>query len=191
MKDIFSNVIELAKKICKAKLTEGDRAVDCTMGNGNDTAFLSSLVGKDGRVYAFDIQEQALVNTSKKLQELNFLDRAVLICDGHETIEKYIKEPVRVFLFNLGYLPKGDHSITTQKETTLQAVQKCLNLLEPDGIILLVIYPGHDNGKAEQEALVRYSSTLDQKNYNVARICLTNQVNNPPELLCVEKVLPR
>ncbi|WP_088229037.1 class I SAM-dependent methyltransferase [Desulfosporosinus sp. FKB] len=188
---MFKNVVELAKQICQLKLKQGDKAVDCTMGNGNDTTFLCDLVGEEGKVYAFDIQEEAITNTREKLQQLKLQDRAVLIRDGHETIDSYIKEPIRLFMFNLGYLPKGDHEITTQKDTTLQAVQKCLDLLEPDGLILLVIYPGHERGREEQEALAAFASTLNQKTYNVAHICLTNQVNNPPELLCIEKVLPR
>ncbi|KLU64939.1 cobalt-precorrin-6Y C(15)-methyltransferase [Desulfosporosinus acididurans] len=188
---MFKNVVELAKQICQLKLRQGDKAADCTMGNGNDTAFLCGLVGEEGKVYAFDIQEEAIINTREKLGQLKLQDRAVLIRDGHETIDSYIKEPIRLFMFNLGYLPKGDHEITTKKDTTLQAVQKCLDLLEPDGLILLVIYPGHERGKEEKEALAAFAATLNQKTFNVAHIRLTNQVNDPPELLCIEKVLPR
>lgn len=161
------------------------------MGNGNDTAFLCSLVGEKGIVYAFDIQEDAVINTRKKLQELDFLERTEIIHDGHQNIDNYIKEDVKLVIFNLGYLPKGNHEITTKKETTIEAVQKCLGILEPNGIILLVIYPGHENGKAEKEALESFTSKLNQKTYNVAHICFTNQVNNPPELICIEKVCPK
>ena len=41
--------------------------VDATMGNGNDTAFLAGLSKK---VYAFDVQEQALGKTSQRLSDL-------------------------------------------------------------------------------------------------------------------------
>lgn len=188
LENVFKNVIELSKKICKLKLGIGDRAVDCTMGNGNDTAFLGSLVGEVGKVYAFDIQEDAVTNTRTKLRELNFLERTELIHDGHQNIDNYIKELVKLVIFNLGYLPKGNHEITTKKETTIEAVQKCLGILEPNGVILLVIYPGHENGIAEKEALESFTSKLNQKNYNVAHIWFTNQINNPPELICIEKV---
>lgn len=190
-KNTFINAIEISKTICQIKLTNGDTAVDCTMGNGNDTAFLCSLVGEKGKVYAFDIQEIALINTRNKLQELNFLERAEIILDSHQNIGKYIKEKVKLVIFNLGYLPKGDHEITTKKETTIEAVQKCLDILEPNGIILLVIYTGHENGKLEKEALESYTSALSQKDYNVANVCFANQINNPPELICIEKVCPR
>lgn len=191
VKNIFVNAVEISKEICRLKLNSGDTAVDCTMGNGNDTAFLCSLVGEDGRVYAFDIQESAVINTRKKLRELSFLDRARLILDGHQNVDRYVKEKVKLVMFNLGYLPKGNHEITTKKETTIEAVEKCMSLLDSNGIILLVIYWGHENGKEEKEALESYASKLNQREYNVAQISFTNQINNPPELICIEKVSPR
>lgn len=187
MKNMFINAVEISKKICELKLKDGDIAVDCTMGNGNDTAFLCSLVGENGRVYAFDIQENAIVNTRNKLLKLNLLERAELIFDGHENVDKYIKENVKLVIFNLGYLPKGNHEITTKMETTVAAVKKCLNILELNGIILLVIYHGHKNGKEEKEALENFTSHLNQKEYNVAKLSFTNQINNPPELICIER----
>jgi Predicted S-adenosylmethionine-dependent methyltransferase involved in cell envelope biogenesis len=190
-KNIFPNVLEISKRICELKLNNGDIAVDCTMGNGNDTAFLCRLVGAKGRVYAFDIQEIALENTTKKLQGLNYEGRATLILDGHENIDQYIQENVKLVLFNLGYLPKGNHEITTKHDTTIKAVQKCLELLEVNGIILLVIYPGHENGRIEKEALESFSSQLNQKYFNVVNVSFANQINNPPRLICIEKVCPK
>jgi len=58
---------------------EGDTVVDATCGNGNDTAFLASLVGENGRVFGFDIQDKAIANTTKKLTDLNLIDRVTLI----------------------------------------------------------------------------------------------------------------
>lgn len=191
MNNMFINAVEISKKICEEKLKDGDIAVDCTMGNGNDTAFLCSFVGENGKVYAFDIQESAFINTREKLSELNLIERTELILDGHQNIDRYVKGNVKLVIFNLGYLPKGNHEITTQKETTLAAVKKCLNLLKPNGIILLVIYYGHKNGKEEKAALESFTSDLNQKEYNVVRLSFTNQINNPPELICIEKVIPK
>ena len=191
MKNIFTNVVEIAKRICKSKLNVGDIAVDCTMGNGNDTALLCHLVGDKGKVFAFDIQEEAVKNTRKKLQALEILERAEIIIDGHENIDEYIKGNVRLVIFNLGYLPKGNHHITTKMETTLEAVQKCLDILEPNGIILLIVYSGHEEGKTEKEALESFTSRLNQKEFSVVHIGFTNQINNPPELICIEKVCPK
>ena len=42
----------------RQQVMPGDICIDATMGNGNDTALLSQLAGKRGRVLAFDIQKQ-------------------------------------------------------------------------------------------------------------------------------------
>ena len=59
----------LHKHFVLEHLKPGDTAVDFTMGNGNDTLFLSRTVGEGGRVYAFDIQEEALASTRQHLLE--------------------------------------------------------------------------------------------------------------------------
>ena len=45
----------------------GQTVVDATMGNGHDTELLATLVGPEGKVYAFDIQEQAVTTTKERL----------------------------------------------------------------------------------------------------------------------------
>lgn len=51
----------------RQQVQEGDFCIDATMGNGNDTLLLSQLCGESGKVLAFDIQEQALTATQKRL----------------------------------------------------------------------------------------------------------------------------
>ena len=63
------DLLNLHKQFILTHLREGDVAVDFTMGNGHDTAFLSKTVGPTGHVYAFDIQEQAVLSTAKNLKE--------------------------------------------------------------------------------------------------------------------------
>lgn len=187
MKDLFFNAIGLSKQICRSKLKKGDIAIDATMGNGNDTAFLCDLVGENGKVYAFDIQEDAIINTKERLLKLNFENIASLIYDGHENMDKYVKEEVALIMFNLGYLPKGDHEITTNKDTTLTAIKKGMDMLLSGGLILLVIYSGHESGKEEKIVINEFVSTLDQKLYNVVNMKFANQINTPPEIICIEK----
>ena len=188
MKNMFVNAVGMSKLISKAKINKGDTVVDATMGNGNDTAFLCGIVGEDGKVYAFDIQEQALVKTKERLSDMNFQNRVELIHDGHENIDEYVQERVRLIIYNLGYLPKGDHSITTNSETTIESIKKGLMLLEDAGLIVLVVYPGHESGMKEKIALEEFSKDLNQKIYSVVNINFTNQINNPPELICIEKI---
>ncbi|KYH28138.1 16S rRNA m(4)C1402 methyltransferase [Clostridium thermopalmarium DSM 5974] len=183
----FTNSMNLAKNIAIRKLDKGDIAVDATMGNGNDTVFLANLVGEEGKVYSFDIQEVALENTQRKLIENNIFNRVQLIHDGHENIDKYVKENVNLIMFNLGYLPKASHEITTKGETTIIALEKSLKILNKGGVILIVIYYGHENGKVEKEMVEEFTSKLNQKEYNVVRLQFINQINNPPMLIAVEK----
>ena len=61
--------LEMAHQFLAEVITKEDVVVDATMGNGHDTAFLAQLAGQ---VYAFDIQEQALVNTQERLESWVF-----------------------------------------------------------------------------------------------------------------------
>ena len=80
--------LRFSHQLLKEIVSEGDHVIDATMGNGNDTLFLAELVGSTGHVYAFDIQEQAVENTRKKLAD--YTDRSTLFLAGHETIEEKI-----------------------------------------------------------------------------------------------------
>ncbi|WP_097027937.1 class I SAM-dependent methyltransferase [Clostridium peptidivorans] len=187
MSEFFTNSMNIAKEICKIKIEEGDKVVDATMGKGSDTLFLASLVGERGEVYSFDIQSEAIQATKEKLEKNNVKAKVNLILDGHENIDKYVEGGVKIVMFNLGYLPSSSHSITTKAHTTIEAVKKSLKILVPNGVVILVIYHGHENGKAEKEALEKYTKTLNQREYNVAQLEFANQINYPPRLLVIEK----
>ena len=60
-----------------------------------------------------------------------------------------------MILFNLGYLPCGDKSITTNHESTLKAVINSLDMLDNNGLILIVFYP-HPEGKFEAQVVLDY-----------------------------------
>ena len=185
-KEKFNNAVSITKCICKNSLKFGDIAVDCTLGKGYDTIFLAGLVGNEGKVISFDIQKDAIDKTKEKLKSFDYKN-ITLINDGHENLDNYIQEKVKLFIFNLGYLPGKDHNITTKSETTLKALKKALKLLGDNGIVLLVIYYGHENGKEEKAVLDEFTRKLDQKIYNVMKTSFINQVNNPPLLICIEK----
>ena len=71
-------ITEYCHRFVKEYIAEGDCCVDATAGNGGDTEFLCRCVGRTGKVYAFDIQEQALVHTQKRSGRDDFLmDRDV------------------------------------------------------------------------------------------------------------------
>lgn len=187
MEFMFTNAVNISKDILKKELKTGDTAVDATCGNGNDTVFMAQLVGECGKIYSFDIQKNAIENTRENLKKNNSEMQVELICDSHINIKEYIKTKVKVVMFNLGYLPGGDHSITTKVDTTMVAIKNSIDLLDTGGIILIISYPGHTEGRYENQAIISFTSMLDQKLYNAAHLKFTNQVNNPPELTVIEK----
>ena len=148
------DLLELQKSFILSHLKEGDVAADFTMGNGHDTEFLCRTVGPEGHVYAFDIQELAVESTRKRLTNADLIDRATLILDSHSNAAKYIDRPLKASMFNLGYLPgSGRKDITTMRSTTLPAVEFAIENTAPDGIVLIAIYPGHEEGDAEGKML--------------------------------------
>lgn len=185
MRDVIS-AVEFSHQLISDHVLSGSVVVDATVGNGNDTVFLAELVGVDGFVYGFDIQQDALDKTAVKLKKANLTDRVKLYHSGHEKMTDYFDKPVNGILFNLGYLPGGDKSIVTRKETTIQAVNDGLDLLDNEGIIVLVIYTGHPGGREERDLLLKMVADLDNKEYNVLNYKFLNQLNSP-EVLAIKK----
>ncbi len=183
----IEQVLIYAHTLIKSCTTEGDKAIDATVGNGFDTLFLSQLVTSSGKVYGFDIQQQAINNTKKLLDE-NHCQNVELYQLGHENINSVIFDKVSSAIFNLGYLPHGDKFITTIGENTIEAIKQILPILKLNGLIVLVVYHGHPHGKEEKEALLSYVSTLDQKHYQVLNYQFINQKNDAPFLIAIEKI---
>lgn len=179
MKNRFQ-ITEFCHHFMEDYIKEGDCCIDATAGNGNDTEFLCKMVGESGKIYAFDIQEMAIENTKRRLEEEGLLQRAELILDGHEKMAQYVKEEVSVVVFNFGYLPGGDHSISTKSSTSLQAIEQALGLLKVGGVMNLCIYSGKDTGYEEKEALLSYLKELDSKRWLVIVSSYFNRKNDPP-----------
>ncbi|WP_207694717.1 hypothetical protein DOK67_0000522 [Enterococcus sp. DIV0212c] len=186
---MLQTALHFSHTLLQEVIQEGDTVVDATMGNGNDTAFLAQLVGSTGLVYAFDVQEQALINTEKKLTESDLINQARLNHKGHETIDTTIPENTQLSaaVFNLGYLPKSDKQIITKPDTTKKALDALLPRLAPKGRIIVVVYYGHLGGEAELALIQNYCQELPQENYSVLTYQFINQKNNPPILFCIEK----
>ena len=173
------DLLSLHKQFILTHLREGDVAVDFTMGNGHDTAFLSKTVGSSGHVYAFDIQEQAVLSTAKNLKEQGCPENYTLIHDSHHKVADYVKEPYRAGMFNLGYLPGGDKRITTMRETTLPAIEAAVSLLAPDGILNIAVYPGHEEGEAEGKMICEYLSSLSRYRVCATLVKILNSPTSP------------
>lgn len=183
----INKITEVNKIFLEKIINKGDVVIDATMGNGYDTVYLGGLVGEAGKVYAFDVQEEAIVSTRKKVERDCMADRVELILDGHENLDKYVKEEVSCVVFNLGYLPRAKHIVITKPDTTLEGIKKSLSLLKPNGIISIAAYIGHEGGLEEKNYICDYLNNLDQNQFNVLHMQFTNQINNPPQLILVEK----
>ena len=184
---ILKKALYQAHDLVRQAVKPGDAVVDATMGNGNDTLFLAGLVGDDGRVFAFDIQQKALDKTQEKLEREGLKERCRLILDGHQNMKAYVEEPVSLVIFNLGYLPGGDHTVGTRAATTRKAVESALELLKDDGMVILVIYYGGDSGFEERDEVLDWLRNLDCRAYSVLQSHFINQINCPPILIAIEK----
>lgn len=184
----LKQALQQSHDYAKGIVREGDTVVDATMGNGHDTAFLADLAGSAGKVYAFDIQQEAVDKTRTRLEQEGLLGRCVLIRDGHEKMKEYVHEPVRLVLFNLGYRPGGDHSLCTKGETTLQAIHSAFELLEVHGLIILVVYHGGDSGFEERDFLLEQLPKMNPESAAVMVTRFVNLPNCPPILVCIEKL---
>ena len=178
----------LAEDVLRRVILPGDTAVDATMGNGHDTLMLCETVGPSGHVYAFDIQPQAVDSARTRLQEHGMADRASLFCIGHQEMDRYVPAPVRAVVFNLGWLPGGDHSVTTRWETTRCAVEKALDLLLPLGVLVICAYPGHPEGDRERSELAGLLAGLSNRQYNVLHQHFLNASPGAPECFVVQKL---
>lgn len=183
----LGSAVHLAHLLLSEVLTPGGTAIDATAGNGFDTLFLAGQVGPQGRVYAIDIQATALQKAALLLQEAGVLERVTLINSSHAEMEQLVPEPVDAVIFNLGYLPGGDHNLVTTSETTARALRAALHMLKKHGRIGLVIYTGHPGGQEELSAVERVASSLDGNLYRVVRLNFINRSAQAPVVIVIEK----
>ncbi|MDN4526543.1 tRNA (mnm(5)s(2)U34)-methyltransferase [Fictibacillus fluitans] len=187
----LEGILPFARTLLNTAASEGSAVIDATCGNGNDTLFLSRLVGVSGRVFGFDIQELAIQNTTRRLLEEHAFDNVTLFQAGHHTMKSAIPVhyhgTVAAAIFNLGYLPGGNKEIVTQSDSTIEALEQLFDLLATGGIAVLVIYHGHEQGKKERDAVLEYTRQLDQQKAHVLQYGFINQKNNPPFIVAIEK----
>ena len=142
------------------KLQRGDIVVDCTAGNGHDTCFLSRAVGPSGLVYAIDIQQSALNQTRYRLKSEGTGSNTKCILGSHANLHAILprehSKNISAIMFNLGYLPSGDHNITTQPESTCHALSQSISIIKPGGRMTVIAYPGHSVGRTELFAVTTW-----------------------------------
>ncbi|MFD1851170.1 class I SAM-dependent methyltransferase [Oceanobacillus bengalensis] len=185
---MLKGILNYAHYLLEESIEEGETVIDATCGNGNDTLFLSDLVGESGFVIAFDIQEQAITVTREAILQRQ-KSNVSLIHDSHENIKKYLPKDKTIggAIFNLGYLPRSDKRIITRSVSTIQAMDVILEFLKKNGLLILVVYHGHEGGKEEKEAILKHVINLNQKEFSVLRYGFINQKNDPPFIIAIQK----
>ncbi len=181
-------ITERCHRLLAPCIQPGDTAVDATLGRGNDAVFLASAVGHTGTLYGFDIQEEALTLTEKKLSGNAATCHLHLILDSHHKMDAYVKEPPAVIMFNLGYLPGGSKEITTAHATSVAAIQTGLNLLKEGGIMSVITYKGHPGALEEHQMVMDLLSDLPSDIYEVLSFLQRNRSDTTPELHLIQKI---
>ena len=176
----MTDLLSLQKSFILSHLKEGDVCADFTMGNGHDTAFLSKAVGKGGKVYAFDIQPLAIESTKKTLACEGCPENYTLILDSHHNAKNYISEKIKAGMFNLGYMPgSGNKALTTKRETTKIAVLDAISMLDSDGILLIAVYPGHEEGYLEGVMLEECFEKISRFEMSISKFKIVNSPTSP------------
>ena len=182
-------ITEWCHHFIREQVKQGDLCIDATAGNGNDTLLLCQLVGECGKVIAFDIQKEAVENTKKRLEEGGVSKQAQVLLESHTNMSHYAEvDSVSCIVFNFGYLPGGDHSLATKKDTSIAAIHEGLRLLKKGGMMSLCIYSGGDSGFEERDAILEELKQLDPKRYLVILSEYYNRPNNPPIPVMIVKL---
>lgn len=178
----------LAHLIWKDFLRPGMTVIDATAGNGNDTLFLAKcvLTSNSGWVHAFDVQKKAIENTRARVSQNlpEAIQKRIILHEASHEIFLPNLEP-SLIVYNLGYLPGGDTSKTTKAETTLKSCQNALNMLTPNGMLSITVYPGHSEGVEEKTALFNWFPRLSS--YSIFHHTPVNE-HNKPSLIVLRKI---
>lgn len=188
---IFDSHLTLAHKYWNICGKKGGTFVDATSGNGRDSLYLAKnfLTSQSGKLFCIDIQSKAIEATQNLLSRslsAAVLDRISYHLTCHTDIE-FLPPNIDIFVYNLGYLPGGDKSLTTNSQTTLLSLKKAMKYLNPNGIISIMSYPGHDRGKIELDSLLGFVSSLPYK-YIVGRHQWINRFRSPELFLIRQKI---
>ena len=173
------NTLSMVHDFFKQYVRPGAFCIDATAGKGRDTALLCKLAGPDGRVLAFDIQQDAIDQTRILLKQEQL--RAEVLLDSHANMEQYAApESVDCVVFNFGRLPGGDPNIVTKATSSVQAIDAGLRLLRVGGVMAIALYYGKENGYEERDAILEHLKTLDDRRYSVLCCQWSNRRSDPP-----------
>lgn len=188
---LFQSHIDLAHAYWSSLVHPGDLVIDATCGNGHDTFILAQLVAS-GRLIAIDKQLSAIESTRERLAKNlpeDVFKQIEFLHQSHDTFpQDIIPESVKLIVYNLGYLPGGNKSITTVESSTLASLRVAIDLISPGGAICMTCYPGHPEGKIEEQAVLAFASKLSSMHWSC---CYHQWVNRKeaPGVLFIQKAI--
>ena len=153
-------------------------------GNGHDSQFLARHVGPSGRVFAFDIQAEAMDATKARI-DAHFPQEVRPHMEYRQLCHSKLQEEVgshaaRVICFNLGFLPQsGNKSRKTTTRTTLQALEAAYEVLKPGGLVSVLCYTAHEGGYEEYAAVMSALEDLPPSFWVTSQIKLLNRPTAP------------
>lgn len=188
----FPSVLSQAQQLVRDTLRAGEAAIDATAGNGVDTLFLARIVGPRGKVFAFDIQQEALDSARRRFAREQADDTMVewLLCshaEMREAVPAAWHGRIGAVMFNLGFLPGGNPAVITRKESTLAALEAGARLLRPGGVLVCVVYPGHPGGAEEAAAVEEWARNLPPGEFQTMKVQFLNPAQPPPYLIAAGK----
>ena len=102
-------------------LKQGGKYIDATVGYGGHSSHILKEIGKEGVLFAFDQDDEAISYSTKRLSKIG--DNFTIFKSNFVNMKKYINEKVDGILFDLGVsspqLDDGDRGFSFHKDAVL------------------------------------------------------------------------
>lgn len=182
--------LQLAHHYWGIFLKPGDCVIDATCGNGHDSLKLAQLVltEKAGALLCIDVQDSALEATKERLKNSlpPPLFKKIIYHKGCHAVFPPLPNSPRLIVYNLGYLPGGNKSLTTEPVSTLTSLKCALNHLQRGGMLSITCYSGHETGEKEEKSVLSFAQSLSENQYQVVHHQWVNRTK-APSLLMIQK----
>lgn len=182
--------LKLAHLVWAEHLKGAASVIDATAGNGHDALFLAKHLSltKNSIFYVFDIQKQAIEITKTRIEENSLNLEVHYFHQSHHPFPTQIEaKSIDLIIYNLGYLPGGDKSITTKGSETVLSLKEAYELLRPGGLLSITCYPGHAEGAIEHLEVKTWIKQLSPSKATIYE--LSSNKETAPELILVRKDL--
>lgn len=155
------------------------------MGGGHDTLYLSDLV-PEGKVYAFDIQPLALERTRKRLEEAGGRPKVQLSWTAMRNSTSMSQGSLMQACSIWATCPLPTMWSPPRRKPPWQRYPRALERVKVGGTVVVVVYPGHPEGKREGELLLEFASSLSDRKYDATYYRLVN-IPDCPFILAFQK----